>query len=72
MALSLNARSQYDTTNGDMKVRYDEKIQKCGGIDPHSLKQKDLSINPKDFPKVTLYDKGYYDTLKKSIYKPIS
>lgn len=41
---------------GDVKHRYDEKIQKCGGIDPYTIKLKDLSSNPKDFPQITIYD----------------
>lgn len=61
MATSLNTQSQYYTKlSGDVKVRYDEKIQKLGGFDPYALKQENLSINPKDFPKITPYEIGDY------------
>lgn len=61
MASNLNTQSKYYTQlTGDMKLRYDAKIQKCGGTDPYSLKQNDLSINSNDFPKISLYDIADY------------
>lgn len=41
---------------GENKVRYDEKVQKCGGIDPYSIKSKELSQDPKDFPDISMFD----------------
>lgn len=61
MASSLSIPSQYYTTlKDDIKTRYDEKIKKCGGVDPYSLSQEQLSISAVDFPKITPYDIGDY------------
>lgn len=46
----------YQELSGDMKIRYDEKILKCCGIDPYVLKEKELSYNRNDFPDITLLD----------------
>ncbi len=46
----------YQGLSGDMKIRYDEKILKCSGIDPYLLKEKELSDNRDDFPEITLLD----------------
>lgn len=46
----------YERLSGDVKDRYDEKIRKCGGTDPYTIKPNTLSSNPKDFPQVTIYD----------------
>lgn len=46
----------YERLSGDVKDRYDEKIRKCGGTDPYTIKPKNLSLNPKDFPQITIYD----------------
>lgn len=48
----------YDSLSEDAKLRYNEKIHKCGGIDPYTLKASDLSENRKDFPEMTLLDIG--------------
>lgn len=48
----------YNSLSEDAKLRYDEKIQKCGGIDPYILKASDLSTDRKDFPEMTLLDIG--------------
>lgn len=50
----------YLKLSGDSKVRYDQKIQDCDGIDPYVIKTKDLSTNPKDFPDIAMYDIGDY------------
>lgn len=50
----------YQSLSGDVKDRYDEKVEKCGGIDPYTIKQKDLSVNPIDFPEITILDIGDY------------
>ncbi len=53
----VNERSPYyQRLSGDVKQRYDEKIEKCGGIDPYTLKPRHLSTNQKDFPRITIYD----------------
>ncbi len=44
----------------DVKDRYDDKIKKCGGIDPYTLVKKDLSVDSKDFPDMTVLDIGNY------------
>lgn len=49
----------YKTLSGDVKKRYDEKIRKCG-CDPFAIKKKELSVNPKDFPEITILDIGEY------------
>lgn len=46
----------YQGLSGDMKIRYDEKILKCGGTDPYFLKEKELSYSKNDFPEITLLD----------------
>lgn len=64
MACSMNIQeieeveesAYYAKLPHDVKQRYDEKIRKCGGIDPYILKPKDLSNNPKDFPEIALHD----------------
>lgn len=48
------------TLSGDVKERYDNKIEECGGIDPYTLLAKDLSVNPQDFPDITVLDIGNY------------
>lgn len=48
------------TLSADVKDRYDNKISKCGGIDPYTLLAKDLSVDPKDFPDITVLDIGNY------------
>lgn len=48
------------TLTGDVKERYDKKITECGGIDPYTLMRKDLSVDPKDFPDITVLDIGNY------------
>lgn len=50
----------YMTLTGDVKDRYENKIVECGGIDPYSLVAKDLSVDPKDFPDITVLDIGNY------------
>ncbi len=45
---------------GDVKDRYEKKIEKCGGIDPYTLPTKNLSVDPKDFPDMTVLDIGNY------------
>lgn len=42
--------------SADVKDRYDNKISKCGEIDPYTLLAKDLSVHPKDFPDITVLD----------------
>lgn len=50
--------SYYDSLSEYAKLRYDEKIQKCGGIDPYTLKPSQLSTDRNDFPEMTLVDVG--------------
>lgn len=50
----------YDGLNEEMKLRYDSKIDLCGGIDPYSVSEKNLSLDRTDFPEVTLIDIGNY------------
>lgn len=54
--MEITKSPYYASLSGDVKDRYDEKIRKCGGIDPYTIKPKDLSPNPKDYPKITIYD----------------
>lgn len=49
----------YNGLSGDVKERYEEKIHKCG-CDPYAIKKKELSVNPKDFPEITILDIGEY------------
>lgn len=49
----------YESLSGDVKERYDEKIRKCG-CDPYAIKKKELSVNPQDFPEITMLDVGEY------------
>lgn len=58
----------YERLSGDVKARYDEKIQKCGGTDPYTIKPKDLSTNSKDFPQITIYDITDYMIHSVSLY----
>lgn len=46
----------YQGLSGDIKIRYDEKMLKCSGIDPYMLKEKELSNNRTDFPEINLLD----------------
>lgn len=46
----------YEQISQDMKIRYDEKIEKCNGIDPYTINERDLSIDKKDFPEITIWD----------------
>lgn len=50
--------SYYQELTGTMKDRYDAKIIKCGGIDPYTIKDRDLSIDRRDLPEITLLDIG--------------
>lgn len=58
--MELNSRTTtskyYQTLSDGMKLRYDEKIKKCGGIDPYTIQEKDLSRDRKDFPEITELD----------------
>lgn len=60
MASKVNMSTEqsvfYAKLTGDVKTRYDEKIKKCDGIDPYTIKPNDLSDNPTDFPEITVYD----------------
>lgn len=53
---SISFRRNYNNLPGDLKKRYVEKIRLCGGIDPYSIKEKDLSIASDDFPAITVLD----------------
>lgn len=46
----------YLQLSGDIKDRYDQKIVLCGGIDPYTIKPKDLSTTAKDFPEISMYN----------------
>lgn len=48
----------YESLTGDVKLRYEAKIEKCGNIDPYTLKESDLSKNRTDFPEISLLDIG--------------
>lgn len=54
------------------KNRYEEKIRLCGGIDPYSIKQKDLSLVSKDFPVITVMDIANYMIDSISTYTKLS
>lgn len=56
----MNVSKIYMTLTGDVKERYDKKILECDGIDPYTLVTKNLSVNPKDFPDLTVLDIGNY------------
>lgn len=49
-------KTYYETLSGEVKDRYDKKISKCGGVDPYTIKTSDLSLNPKDLPKISSDD----------------
>lgn len=49
----------YRGLNGDVQDRYKEKIKEIG-CDPYTLKKKELSVDPKDFPEITILDIGKY------------
>lgn len=46
----------YQKLPADTKIRYDEKILKCCGIDPYTLKENELSNEKNDFPEISLLD----------------
>lgn len=48
----------YESLTGDVKLRYEAKIEKCGNIDPYTLKESELSKNRADFPEISLLDIG--------------
>lgn len=50
----------YENLTGDVKERYEEKIRKCGGVDPYTIKERNLSVNPNHFPEITILDIGEY------------
>lgn len=58
--IELKTSPYYERLSGDVKKRYDEKMRKCGGIDPYTMEQKKLSSNSKDFPQITIYDIANY------------
>lgn len=49
----------YKGLSGEVKERYENKIQKIG-CDPYALKNKELSVDPKMFPEITIMDIGEY------------
>lgn len=44
----------------NVKERYKEKMDLCGGIDPYQIKGCELSDNYKMFPKTTFFDVSNY------------
>lgn len=48
----------YEQLKEDVKTRYEEKIRQCEGVDPYTIKDKDLSTDRIDFPEVSLWDIG--------------
>src|ERR1700744_4215406 len=57
--MELAPSAYYKSLSGDVKERYEEKIRKCG-IDPYTIKKQELSVNPNDFPEITILDVGTY------------
>lgn len=57
--MAVVCSAYYKSLSGDVKVRYEEKIRRCG-CDPYAIKKKELSINPNDFPEITILDIGEY------------
>lgn len=58
----------YMSLTEDVKERYDQKILECGGIDPYCLTADHLSVDPTDFPDVTVLDIGNYLIQSESPY----
>lgn len=52
--------SYYENLSDGMKIRYDSKIEQCGGTDPYTIKEKGLSVKRADFPEITLLDIANY------------
>lgn len=52
--LSIERSAYYSKLSSEIQQRYEKKIEKCGGIDPYTIKPKDLSNDPTDFPKITM------------------
>lgn len=57
--MAVVCSAYYKSLSSDVKVRYEEKIRKCG-CDPYAIKKKELSVNPDDFPEITILDIGEY------------
>lgn len=66
--MEVEKSAYYARLSGDVRDRYDEKIEKCGWIDPYTIKPKDLSHDPKNFPKITIYDITDYMIHSKSSF----
>lgn len=60
MQKEIRKSAEYQKLSGDNKDRYDAKIMECGGIDPYTIKDSELSIDTKDLPHITLTDLGNY------------
>lgn len=54
--MEANKSVYYAKLSGDIRKRYEDKIKKCDGIDPYTLEAKDLSVDRKDFPNITVSD----------------
>lgn len=48
----------FEQLKEDVKTGYEEKIRQCGGIDPYTIKNKDLLTDRNEFPEVSLWDIG--------------
>lgn len=57
---SISYRRDHNNLPDDVRRRCEEKIRLCGGINPYSIKEKDMSLASKDFPAITVSDIANY------------
>lgn len=69
---SIKYRRDFKKLSGDVKKRYEEKIRLCGGIDPYSIKETDLSLASKDIPVIKVSDIANYMISSMSPYTKLS
>ncbi|KAJ8964471.1 hypothetical protein NQ317_016594 [Molorchus minor] len=61
----------YLSLKGDVKSRYDAKIQLIDNVDPYSLGANELNRNLSFLPTVSIMDMFLYWTTVKGIYKSL-
>ena len=57
-----------EALKGTVRLRYEQKIAKIGGICPWDLERKTCSTETKDFPPVSLWSLGMYLVNEKSAF----
>lgn len=56
IVIKISSSAYYPNLSGDIKSRYDQKIEIIDNIDPYALSDKELFFSVKELPNVTIMD----------------